>query len=47
MTVITIPILIGEGLPLFGALEKDIKLELLESRSFPNGFVQNKYKALK
>ena len=44
MTITTIPILIGEGLPLFGALEKDIKLELLETRSFPNGFVQKKYK---
>lgn len=44
MTITTIPILIGEGLPLFGTLDKDIKLELLASRSFSNGFVQNKYK---
>ncbi|MBE0669899.1 MAG: dihydrofolate reductase [Anaerolineales bacterium] len=44
MTITTIPILIGEGLPLFGALEKDIKLELIEARSFPNGFVQKKYR---
>ena len=44
MTLTTIPILIGEGLPLFGSLEKDIKLDLLEARSFPNGFVQKKYK---
>ena len=47
MTITTIPILIGEGLPLFGSLEKDIKLELLVSRSFRNGLVQNKYKAYK
>jgi dihydrofolate reductase len=44
MTITTIPILIGEGLPLFGNLEKDIKLELVKSESFKNGFVQNKYK---
>ncbi len=46
MTITTIPILIGEGLPLFGPLEKDVKLELITSRSFPNGFVQNKYRVL-
>jgi dihydrofolate reductase len=44
MTITTIPILLGEGLPLFGKLEKDIKLELVKSESFKNGFVQNKYK---
>jgi dihydrofolate reductase len=46
MTITTIPILLGEGLSLFGKLEQDIKLELLISRSFKNGFVQNKYKTL-
>lgn len=44
MTITIIPILIGEGLPLFDTLERDIELELLSSRSFPNGLVQNKYK---
>jgi dihydrofolate reductase len=46
MTITTIPVLIGEGLPLFGPLEKDVKLALIDSRSFRNGFVQNKYKIL-
>ena len=44
MTITTIPILIGEGLPLFGKLEEDVKLELIKSESFNNGFVQNKYR---
>jgi dihydrofolate reductase len=44
MTITTLPILIGEGLPLFSELEKDVKLELIKSESFKNGFVQNKYK---
>ena len=44
MTITTIPILLGEGLPLFGKLEKDVRLELVKSESFKNGFVQNKYK---
>lgn len=43
MTITTIPILLGEGLPLFGALEKDIHLKLLKSNAFKNGFVQKKY----
>ncbi|HCK65998.1 MAG TPA: deaminase [Anaerolineae bacterium] len=46
MTITTIPVLIGEGLPLFGELAKDIKLKLLQSQSFKNSFVQNKYKVL-
>ena len=47
MTLTTIPVLIGEGLPLFDNIEKDIKLRLLESRSWENGFVQSKYQVLK
>jgi dihydrofolate reductase len=46
MTITTIPVLIGEGLALFGSLHKDVGLELLDSRSFQNGFVQNKYRVL-
>lgn len=39
-----IPVLIGKGLPLFGPIDKDLKLQHLETRSFANGFVQSKYK---
>jgi dihydrofolate reductase len=46
LTITTLPILIGEGLPLFGPLDQDVKLELLMSQSFKNGFVQNKYRVL-
>lgn len=45
--ITTIPILIGEGLPLFGPLDKDVKLELLASKAFKNGFVQSKYRIQK
>jgi dihydrofolate reductase len=47
MTITTVPVLIGEGLPLFGPLRQDVKLELLTSAAFPNGFVQNKYEVVK
>jgi dihydrofolate reductase len=46
LTITTIPILIGEGLPLFGTLDQDIRLELLSSESFNNGFIQSRYKVL-
>jgi dihydrofolate reductase len=44
MTIATIPVLIGDGLPLFGPLKRDIQLQLFTSNSFSNGFVQSKYK---
>ena len=46
LTLTTIPVLLGEGIPLFGHLEKDIKLKLLESRSWDNGFLQTKYQVV-
>ncbi|MHB8088081.1 MAG: dihydrofolate reductase family protein [Anaerolineaceae bacterium] len=46
MTITTIPILLGSGIPLFGSLDQDILLELLSSHAYPNGFVQTKYKVL-
>ena len=38
-----LPVLIGQGIPLFGALEKDIRLKLVASRTFPGGLVQSEY----
>lgn len=46
LTITKIPILIGRGIPLFGPLSKDIKLEHIETASFSNGFVQSRYKVL-
>ncbi len=47
MVLTTIPVLIGEGRPLFGPLEKDVSVRLIESKSWANGFVQSKYQVLK
>ncbi|WP_108879398.1 dihydrofolate reductase family protein [Anderseniella sp. Alg231-50] len=44
MTLTHIPVLIGEGLPLFGKLDRDIDLEHLETRSFPSGLVSSTYR---
>ena len=44
MVITTIPVLIGAGRPLFGALSRDIDLKLVSSRSFPSGLVQSSYR---
>jgi dihydrofolate reductase len=45
MTLTRLPILLGEGLPLFGPLAGDLRFQHIETRAFPNGFVQSKYRA--
>jgi dihydrofolate reductase len=47
MTITVIPILIGSGKSLFGALPNDIQLELVSSKAFDIGFVQSKYRIMK
>lgn len=39
-----IPVLIGQGRPLFGPLTMDISLTHITSKSFPSGLVQSQYK---
>ena len=47
MTITQIPILIGDGLPLFGRLEHDIRFEHVETKAYPSGFVQSKYQIIR
>lgn len=44
MTITWTPILIGNGIPLFGEMGNDVELNLVRSRSYTNGFVQSTYK---
>lgn len=44
MTISVMPVLIGEGIPLFGPTGRDISLELLDSRGYPSGVVQSHYR---
>lgn len=39
-----IPVLVGEGLPLFGPIGFDVPLEHVDTVSGPNGFVQSRYR---
>lgn len=43
MTITQVPVLLGEGIPLFGALQQDIKLLHQSTRVFKNGMVQTRY----
>ena len=40
----TLPIILGEGVPLFADGKQETKLELLRCETFPNGFIQAVYK---
>jgi len=45
LTLSVIPVLLGEGISLFGSGSgQDLKLELLGSQSFPSGLVQLRYR---
>ncbi|CAI1509788.1 Pyrimidine deaminase [Serratia quinivorans] len=43
MVITTVPVLLGSGKPLFGAMPQDADFKLLSSRSFPSGLVQSHY----
>ena len=47
ITVTTIPIILGDGIPLFGSLEKSINLTHMRTTVFDFGFVQTKYMVTK
>ena len=44
LTITRVPILIGTGIPLFGPLNRDVRLTHIATRQFENGFVQSKYR---
>jgi dihydrofolate reductase len=46
MTITRIPVLIGDGIPLFGSLDGDMRFNLVETKSYPSGLVQSKYRMI-
>jgi dihydrofolate reductase len=46
LVVTHVPILLGQGVPLFGALAHDVALRHLGTASFPSGLVQSKYEII-
>lgn len=43
MTITRVPVLIGEGTPLFGPLTRDIRLKHIKTQHYPSGLVKSEY----
>lgn len=44
MTITRLPVILGEGIPLFGATGRDIRLEHVRTHAYPDGLVQTEYR---
>jgi dihydrofolate reductase len=44
LIVTRVPVLIGEGIPLFGPLPHDVRLHHVATRHYPSGLVQSEYR---
>jgi dihydrofolate reductase len=44
LVITRVPVLIGEGIPLFGPLRHDVRLEHVMTRQYPSGLVQSEYR---
>jgi len=46
LTVTTLPLLLGAGIPLFGQLDDDVRLSLVSAQGYSNGMTQSVYQVL-
>ena len=46
LTITRVPVLIGEGIPLFAAMPRDIRLRHIATQSYPSGLVKTEYELL-
>jgi dihydrofolate reductase len=44
LIITRVPVLIGEGIPLFGALPRDVRLRHIATHHYPSGLVQSEYR---
>jgi dihydrofolate reductase len=47
LTITRVPVLLGSGVPLFGRLPHDIRLEHLSTQEYPSGLVKTEYRVLR
>ena len=43
LIITRVPVLIGDGIPLFGSLPRDVRLEHIATRHYQSGLVQSEY----
>jgi dihydrofolate reductase len=46
LIVTRVPVLIGEGIPLFGLLPHDVRLRHVHTKTYPSGLVKSEYEVL-
>jgi hypothetical protein len=46
LVVTSVPVLIGEGIPLFGSLPHDVRLRHVSTTTYRSGLVKNEYEVL-
>jgi dihydrofolate reductase len=46
LTITRVPVLIGEGIPLFGSLPRDLKLRHIATQSYASGLVKSEYEVI-
>ena len=46
LTITRVPVLIGQGIPLFGSLQRDVQLHHVATRQYASGMVQSEYEVL-
>ena len=47
LIITRVPVLIGSGIPLFGALPHDVRLRHVSTRQYPSGLVTTEYKVIR
>jgi dihydrofolate reductase len=47
MTITRVPILLGNGIPLFGSLPCEVQLKHVETRTYSTGLVQSEYEVVR
>jgi dihydrofolate reductase len=46
LTITRVPVLIGEGIPLFGVLPQDVRLRHVATQQYPSGLVKSEYEVV-
>lgn len=46
LTITRVPVLIGQGIPLFGTLTEDIRLRHIATKHYPSGLVKTEYEVI-
>lgn len=47
LIITRVPVLIGEGIPLFGSLPSDIRLRHVSTQHYPSGLVKSEYEVIR